>query len=235
MKYCLKFSKVGYIRYTSHLDLLRLFQRSFKRAGIHLLYSNGFNPHPKLSFAQPLSLGYESLAEYLDFETKDDKKTGGEIALDLAAIMPEGLDILECWEIGKGHPTLAAITEYGAYEATLLLPDLPDRIQQKAAEFLHQDAILVSKEQKKTHKILEFDCKDRISSFECKIGEEGELLLKFNIRTGSTDHLSPDLLLAAFCRFARIPYEKAERRILRTELFYSKDGEKVPLSSHGKE
>lgn len=235
MKYCLKFSKLGYIRYTSHLDLLRLFQRSFKRAEIHLLYSNGFNPHPRLSFAQPLSLGYESLAEYLDFETKDDKKTSGEIALALAAIMPEGLDILECWEIGKGHPTLAAITDYGAYEATLLQSDLPAGIQRKASEFLQQDAILVSKEQKKTHKILEFDCKDRIASFDCELGEFGELLLKFTIRTGSTDHLSPDLLLAAFCRFAGIFYEKSERRILRTELFYSKEGQKIPLSFHGKE
>ena len=56
-RYVIKFSKEGNIRYISHLDLLRLFKRSFKRVGIKLQYSQGFNPHPKMSFAQPLSLG----------------------------------------------------------------------------------------------------------------------------------------------------------------------------------
>lgn len=234
MKYCLKFSKQGYIRYTSHLDLLRLFQRSFKRAGIHLLYSNGFNPHPKLSFAQPLSLGYESLAEYLDFETKDDATTGDEIAKILSDIMPEGLEILSCWQIGPGHPTLAAITAYGTYEVRLLLSEIPDEIQKRAEEFLRQETILVKKEQKKTHKVLEFDCKDRIRTFSCQKEDDGTLFLQFTIRTGSTDHLSPELLLDAFFRFAGIPYEKTERKILRTELYSSKEDLLIPLARHGK-
>ena len=68
-RYYLEFSKTGNIRFISHLDLLRLFKRTFKRSGIELVYSQGFNPHPKLGFAQPLSLGYEGLAEILEFET----------------------------------------------------------------------------------------------------------------------------------------------------------------------
>ena len=59
-RYLLKFTKEGNIRYISHLDLLRVFQRAMKRAGISLRYSQGFNPHAKISFAHPLSLGYSS-------------------------------------------------------------------------------------------------------------------------------------------------------------------------------
>ena len=64
-KYVLTFSKSGLIRFTSHLDMLRLFKRGFRRAGIELKYSQGFNPHPRMGFAQPLSLGYLAEAELL--------------------------------------------------------------------------------------------------------------------------------------------------------------------------
>ena len=72
MKYVIRFQKTGVICYTSHLDIMKVFKRSFKRAGIRLAYSQGFNPHPKMGFAQPLSLGYESMDEYIEFETVDE-------------------------------------------------------------------------------------------------------------------------------------------------------------------
>ena len=53
-KYVLTFSKTGIICYTSHLDIMRMFNRVIKRAGIRLSYSQGFNPHPKMGFAQPI-------------------------------------------------------------------------------------------------------------------------------------------------------------------------------------
>ena len=55
-RFVLEFSKQGYIKYISHLDMLRLFKRTFKRAGIPLDYTNGYTPQPILSFAPPLSL-----------------------------------------------------------------------------------------------------------------------------------------------------------------------------------
>ena len=75
-RYFMIFSKTGYIKYISHLDMLRLFKRAFKRTGIALEFSHGFNPHPKMGFAQPLSLGYTSLGEYIEFETVEAYKRG---------------------------------------------------------------------------------------------------------------------------------------------------------------
>ena len=62
------FEKTGNARYISHLDLMRLFQRAFKRAGLPLTHTQGFNPRPSVSIALPLSLGVESRCEILYFD-----------------------------------------------------------------------------------------------------------------------------------------------------------------------
>ena len=68
----LRFAKEGRAVYISHLDLLRTFQRVFLRQGIVLRHSQGFHPHPILSFALPLSVGQESVCELLDLETVEE-------------------------------------------------------------------------------------------------------------------------------------------------------------------
>ena len=69
-RYVLKYTKEGYMRYISHLDTAQLFRRAFSRINVRLKHSEGFNPHPKLSFMQPLSLGYSSTGEYLEFTSE---------------------------------------------------------------------------------------------------------------------------------------------------------------------
>ncbi len=64
----LLFSKTGRAKYISHLDLMRTFQRAFARAGISIKHTEGFNPHPFVSIALPLSVGYSSQCEILEFE-----------------------------------------------------------------------------------------------------------------------------------------------------------------------
>ena len=56
------------MRFIGHQDIIRLFQRAFRRGGMRLDYSNGFHPHPRLRFSPPLALGLESMAEYVDFD-----------------------------------------------------------------------------------------------------------------------------------------------------------------------
>ena len=96
-RYLLKFSKENNLKYISHLDLLRVFQRAFKRAHIRLRYSQGFNPHAKIGFGQPLSLGSESTGEYMEFETVEDR-AGGEYLTALSGCMPDGIRLLLCWQ-----------------------------------------------------------------------------------------------------------------------------------------
>lgn len=64
----IKFTKVGSLQFISHLDLNRTMKTVMIRAGVPIKYSEGFNPHPKMVFALPLSVGTESVSEYLDFK-----------------------------------------------------------------------------------------------------------------------------------------------------------------------
>ena len=128
-KYIIEFSKTGTICYTSHLDLMRIFKRAFKRTGIALAYSQGFNPHPKMGFAQPLSLGYWGMEEYIEFETAEGVDDGGSacdggqacedspaaLMQRLAAGLPEGIDLKRCLPADNLTKTLAAHTVAAEY------------------------------------------------------------------------------------------------------------------------
>lgn len=71
MRMALKFAKGSDVKYISHLDLQRAFQRAFRRSGLPIKYSQGFNPHAKISFASALAVGVTSSGEYLDVELED--------------------------------------------------------------------------------------------------------------------------------------------------------------------
>ena len=73
------FEKTGNAVWISHLDLMRVFQRAFKRAGLHLTHTQGFNPRPSVSIALPLSVGIESRCELLDFDLEGDRCSNCEI------------------------------------------------------------------------------------------------------------------------------------------------------------
>ena len=92
----LLFVKEGRAVYISHLDLLRTFQRVFLRQGLVLRHSQGFHPHPILSFALPLPVGQSSACEVLDFEVVEDMDGKG-LPESLNRFMPEGIRAVDCY------------------------------------------------------------------------------------------------------------------------------------------
>src|SRR3712207_788301 len=108
----IKFQKIGDMIYISHLDIQRLFQRVFRRANVELSFSQGFNPHPKMSYGNALALGVESLAEYVDVEIEDEIHTS-ELIERLNAELPSGLVVEKCVELVGYEKSLAANIEYG--------------------------------------------------------------------------------------------------------------------------
>lgn len=93
----LKFEKTGRAVYISHLDLMRTMQRVFSRAGVGLKYSEGFNPHARISIILPLTVGTHSVCEYMDFALEEDHDL---LTLPerLNPYMPEGIRALEAYE-----------------------------------------------------------------------------------------------------------------------------------------
>ena len=92
------FEKTANAVWISHLDLMRLFQRAFKRAGLPLTHTQGFNPRPSVSIALPLSVGIESRCELLDFELEGEKVPGEEILRRLNENLVDGIRILEVYD-----------------------------------------------------------------------------------------------------------------------------------------
>ena len=97
----LLFEKTGNAIWISHLDLMRLFQRAFKRAGLHLTHTQGFSPRPSVSIALPLSVGVESTCELLDFELDGETVACSEIHRRLNEALVPGVRVLQVYDTGR--------------------------------------------------------------------------------------------------------------------------------------
>ena len=220
-RYVIKFSKDGVIRYISHLDLLRLFKRSFKRVGVKLQYSQGFNPHPKMSFAQPLSLGYAASAEYLEFDTTEPYQKD-EIIEKLNSVMPEGIHVSACEELPVGGKTLAALTEAADYEIQIPTDcSLPESIEDISKRYMAQEHITITKHQKKTGMDMAVDVRPMIHATNGSV-YDNYIMITTKLSAGSTANLSPEIVLSTFCDFAGISFDRAEVLIRRTEIYFQK-------------
>ena len=107
----LLFEKTGNAVWISHLDLMRLFQRAFKRAGLPLTHTQGYNPRPSVSIALPLSVGIESSCELLDFDLDDDVSVPyEEIKKRLNDALVAGIRVLDAFENGRKIRDLALLS-----------------------------------------------------------------------------------------------------------------------------
>ena len=138
----LRFSKVGPMRFLGHLEMLNLFIRAVRRAGIPIRFSQGFHPHPKFSFATALSVGVESMAEYLDMEIASGY-SAARVREGLNAVLPEGMEILESAEIPLRSESLSTIMDRVRYRVSLpsgLINSLPLLVERFLAlnKFVHR-------------------------------------------------------------------------------------------------
>lgn len=115
-RFRIKYGKGPELRFISHLDLMRLWQRAVRRAGLPVAYSQGFTPHQKISFGPPLPLGMSSRGEYLDLQL--DKPCQGDIAAILRQYMNPGISILEARPVYKESQSLSSWIDAMEYEAS---------------------------------------------------------------------------------------------------------------------
>ncbi|MCI6011981.1 MAG: TIGR03936 family radical SAM-associated protein [Firmicutes bacterium] len=231
-RYVLKFRKFGYVKYISHLDLLRVFKRTFKKTDLQLRYSQGFNPHPRMGFAQPLSLGYSSQYELVEFETVADHEPE-DILKKMQEALPEGIDPLSCQRFDSNVKSLAGETDSAEYTAWIPVPQSQQGIwnDAKATEqvehYLQQTKIFAMKRQKKTKKMVSSDIRPQIRNLSGRmilLLDENEnktgtwLELTMLLDCGSTSNLSPELVLNTFCSFADLHVPRYEMEVERKKI-----------------
>ena len=224
MKYRIQFSKSGRLKFIGHLDLLRTFQRVLKRAQIPLAYSQGFNPHPLLSFAHPLALGSTGLREYMEMQLEKEMEEK-EILARLNANFPEHLHASLCERIPEGTP--AAMAQVCAARYTIGLPQVGIDWASRLAELLSQDAILVEKLGKKhgRKQMVSLDIKPLIES--CAISQDGTMELL--CVCGSEQNLKPDRVVHRLMKDAGRPELAYTETIEREELYRKEEGRLLPL------
>ena len=191
----LLFEKTGNAVWISHLDLMRLFQRAFKRAGLRLKHTQGFSPRPSVSIALPLSVGVESRCELLDFELVGGPVPNEAILAGLNEALVEGVRVLEVYEDGRKIKELALLdcTVDLEYDA-----GIPDRAGQGIAELFTRDSLAVEKKSK--NGVTEQDIIPMIRSM--AVEKAGEQTLRLNARICCQNpSLNPAQLTAAIERY----------------------------------
>ncbi len=119
----LLFTKTGDAVWMSHLDLMRLFQRAFKRAGLALTHTQGFNPRPSVSIALPLSVGVESVCELLDYDLEGESGSYKEIAARLNENLVDGVRVLRAYPNGMKIKQLAYLQSVVTLEYDRGIPE----------------------------------------------------------------------------------------------------------------
>ncbi len=229
-RYLLKFSKEDRLKYISHLDLLRLFQRAFKRAKIKLRYSQGYNPHARIAFALPLSLGFESSAEYMEFET-DIEYTVENIKNKLSEQMPKGIGILSCTTMKEtGKTPIAAVLDFATYRVVYKgCHEEVENIAEGIPSFLKQEKIMNIKFSKKKRKNVESDIRPHIHSITSVKGDD-KITLSIMLRTGSRGNLNAEILIEELCKFLDMEYDRTKWSFRRTEMYYQNGKDMISLN-----
>lgn len=139
------FEKTGSAVYISHLDLMRVFQRAFQRAGLPLTHTQGFNPRPSVSIALPLSLGIESRCELLDFDLEGELPAWEEITSRLNSVLIDGVRILQVYPDGQKLKNLSLL-----HSALTLEYDrgIPENASASIAALFAREDVTVEKKNK---------------------------------------------------------------------------------------
>lgn len=214
----LRFKKTQRAVYISHLDLMHTMQRAFSRAGYELKYSEGFNPHPQISIALPLSVGASSYCEIMDFKLKEDADLA-ELPVKLSAVMPEGIEVIEAYEQNRKAADIKWLEIEGVFE-------YDDRDTVAAAseleKFFAQESIVITKKTKRG--MGESDIRPAVKSIEFKSGDKCVELkavisaqqptLNPELLADSLRQLKPELA-PDFAKFTRIETFDEEMNVFR--------------------
>ena len=186
----LLFVKEGRAVYISHLDLLRTFQRVFLRQGLVLRHSQGFHPHPSLSFALPLSVGQASDCEILDFET-DGETDGSGLPEALNRFMPEGVRASDC------YIPVRPIRELAALRCRVELfydGGVPEGAAEAVRSLLTGESVVIQKRTKRKA-MADIDIRPMLHSLE--VTEEPGSLCLDAVVSAQNPGLNPALLVTA--------------------------------------
>ncbi|MDP1879301.1 MAG: TIGR03936 family radical SAM-associated protein [Actinomycetota bacterium] len=203
----LRYAKRGRLRFSSHRDFQRAFERALRRAEVPMAYSAGFNPHPKVSYANAAPTGVASEAEYVEIGVAA-RCDPGKVRAALDDALPPGLDVVDVVEART--PDFAQRLEASVWRVEL--PGVPlDEARGAVGRFLVEEEILVERLTK--NGIRSFDARAAVISLDCAPGDGPDpdcAILRVVVRHG-TPSVRPDDVISALRRVADLVPPKPPR------------------------
>lgn len=207
------YKKGGPLRFVSHLDMNRFMTRLIRLSGVPIWYTEGFNKHPYITFALPLSLGFCSDYEVMDFRIEEDDFSLEKAKEMIASVSPEGIEITSVSEPVYKAGKIA----FADFEVKFSDDSGADALSLN--EFLGREEIICSKKTKKGG-ISEINVAQKIAKYEV-LDSDGTVALKLRLPAGGQDNINPKIIINAY--FDEIVSPNPYCNIKRTKL-YLEDG-----------
>ncbi|KXG77049.1 TIGR03936 family radical SAM-associated protein [Thermotalea metallivorans] len=226
----IRFTKTDFMKFISHLDLLRLMERALRRADIKLVFSQGFNPHPKIAFATAVPIGLSSEGEYMDIEIEE-KVDIPSFIHRLNGQLPKGIRVVACKYIDHRATALMAMIDASAYIAKCVLehPVEEGDVKKWLAQFMAQEEILLCKTTHKKNRETkkEINIKPYIYHMDLVQYDPLYFILKMTLATGSKGNLKPEILIEKFRECTGAPILSDQVRVHRLDLYTFMDDKLV--------
>ncbi len=216
----IRFAKYGCMKFISHLDVMRFFQKAIRRAGIDVCYSGGFNPHQILSFAAPLGLSQTSEGEYMDMEVNSITSLK-DVVTSLNETMPEGMHIISATllpdhVLNQRKETSMSLVSASDYLIMLKDGYLPEAdmasLKAKFREYVSADKIIITRKTKSGENegdiapfIFQYDVNGKRTAY-CEEYER-DFCIYLLLAAGSVNNLKPEALMEGFADHTGFKYD----------------------------
>lgn len=209
-----KFTRGEELKYISHLDMMKLFERALRRSRIPIYYSQGFNPHPQIVFGLPLSVGVTSSAEYVDFELSEDMDPV-QFVETLNKQLPEGLKLSDA-KIRATKSNIMASISKASYEILVAIAQNPemDEVNENILRFLDNGEVVIKKESK--GKVKDVNIRPMIHKFSASYIENRSITID-----GNKDIQSPNIALFEYIDKLKDFYDLQEVKDLKGYYVFS--------------
>jgi radical SAM-linked protein len=214
------FSRSEELKYITHLDLMRLWQRVLRRADIPLVYSQGFSPHPRISLAAPLAIGVTSSSELMDIYLER-RLSPHFFIKSVKEQLPRGIDILEVAEVGVGLPSLQSQIRFAEYKVVIEVDKKPKEVESAINSLLSSDSLPWQHTRDK--EIRKYDLRALIEDIWLIESRSPEFVIGMRLRCDSAGTGRPEQVVSAL-GFANPP-----KSIHRTELILEKQVKSAAL------
>ena len=225
----IKYGKTLEGKYLSHLDLMRAWERTIRRAKAPLAFSQGFNPHPKISFASALAVGTTSDGEYMDMELTEERNVDL-LREQLEHAMPPAIKLYEMVKIPDKSPALMSVVNRARYQLGVSLVEAVSQEQadQVTEQFLNNDLVNVLRFKKNSKEKREVNIRPGVIELNVEATQD-QLKIQMLVQTGSEGNVRPEEVVYGLMANG-LPIVKKIDYIHREGLYImSDDGLKMPM------